>query len=96
MNEEKFNGIVRDIAEMVIKKNRMYNDSVFSTGEIGIFVRLSDKFSRLKYLLKDLKFDLDKERRQAVNDTILDIAGYCLLWIYLIGENGIGKVDRRS
>ena len=93
MNREKFNKIAKDIAEMVIKKNEMYGDSVFSTGEIGIFVRLIDKFERMKHIVftasrvyydKNERFnlDIDQEYNEALTDTILDICGYSLLWIY--------------
>ena len=84
MDEKKLNMIVEDIVKLIIQKNELYGESVFSTGEVGIFVRLCDKFSRLKYILKDLKFDLNNEQREAVDDALLDIAGYTLIWLYYL------------
>ena len=84
LDKEKFEKVINNIKEIILKKNILYDSSVFKHGEIGIFVRLSDKFSRLEYLLKDLKFDLDDEQRQILTDTILDICGYSILWLYLI------------
>lgn len=93
MNEQKFNKIIENIGKVVIQKNKMYNDSVFKYGQMGIMIHLLDKFERMKHIIFNasrvyldinarINMDLDLEHEDALIDTILDICGYCLLFLY--------------
>ena len=62
-----------------IAKNADYGDSFAKVRDEypeAIVIRLSDKFERLKTLLKtDKQFVKD----ESIQDTLLDLANYCLL-----------------
>lgn len=67
------------IKNILIDKNTRYGNSVTQTykewGMIAYLVRLTDKYNRLKYLVNTNGNGL------SIKDTLLDIAGYCLLAI---------------
>ncbi|MFD2704218.1 nucleotide modification associated domain-containing protein [Salibacterium lacus] len=73
-----------DISKMVANKNADYGSSFEKTlneyGDKALIIRLSDKLERLKTLeASDMQY-IDDER---VEDTIQDIAGYCILRLAL-------------
>ena len=93
MNEEKFSKIVKHIGKTVIKKNEMYGSSVFKYGQFGIIIRILDKFERMKHIVfaaskvyydenEKFNIEMDLEYEEALIITIMDICGYCLLWMY--------------
>ena len=88
MEKDKLDSLINNMIEIIIEKNEMYGSSVFEHGELGLFIRLCDKFSRLKHIIqpngKQFTVDLTDEQRKALNDTVLDIFGYSILWLYLI------------
>ncbi len=74
--------ILEDLEMTYKKKNHDYGNSVGDTyqeyGDISFMIRITDKFNRLKSLLKK------KERMvldESIDDTILDMANYSLLWL---------------
>lgn len=83
------------LEETLLKKNQNYGNSFAAQPildeticpEDGIIVRVSDKISRLKTLLSG-ESDLVAE---SISDTLLDIAGYCLLWRILRAEETEAK-----
>lgn len=72
-----------DLRETLLRKNSDYGSSVFNppvlntslSAESAIHVRLSDKFARLSNLLSSQK----EAANESIEDTFLDIAGYCVL-----------------
>ena len=80
---ESFAKITADMLALTTKKNADYaneNDAFanFRTfGELGILVRMSDKFARLKTALYDRKSMSVSD--ETVEDTILDLATYSIL-----------------
>ena len=88
MEKDKLDALVNNMTEIIVEKNEMYGSSVFEHGELGLFIRLCDKFSRLRHIIQpngDLfTVDFTNEQRKALNDTVLDIFGYSMLWLYLI------------
>lgn len=48
--------------------------------EVGTMVRMSDKWSRLKQLMKGKKDEVG----ESIKDTLMDLAVYCLIEIILI------------
>lgn len=73
--------IAIEIAELVEKKNRDYNNSFDKTlseyGDTAYFLRIEDKLSRLKSLSKKDAAVVD----ESIEDTLKDIVGYTLLMI---------------
>lgn len=78
---DKINEIAIEVAELVEKKNRDYNNSFDKTlaeyGDTAYFLRIEDKLSRLKSLSKKDAPEID----ESVEDTLKDIIGYTLLMI---------------
>lgn len=68
-----------DLVETYRRKNSDYGDSFASLREEfpeSILIRLSDKLNRLKSLYRKKDVEVSDE---SVNDTLLDMAGYCLM-----------------
>ena len=71
--------ITKKIIYLIRMKGRDYQDSCSKLGDAGFFVRIFDKVNRLKSLTWDKK---KSEIDETVDDTIIDIIGYGLLWLY--------------
>ncbi|MDO4583944.1 MAG: nucleotide modification associated domain-containing protein [Planctomycetia bacterium] len=81
----------------VLNKNRNYGNSAFRTPLLAsnvspqeaLLVRLSDKIARLETLLRG-----EPDRvQEPLEDTIFDIAGYCILLLAEKGCYGDGETD---
>lgn len=75
--------ICDELNETYKKKNADYGDSIGELynklGDITILTRISDKYNRLMNLL-----DPNNDRAvnyESVDDTILDMANYCIIWL---------------
>lgn len=55
---------------------------------VGCLIRLSDKFVRVSNLVKDATNEMVGE---AITDTLLDLANYCLIAICLYEEKALDK-----
>ena len=91
--EELFKEIVDSMFETYKNKNNDYGNSVGQTydkyGDVSFLVRIEDKINRLK----SLTFD-KKERKvedEKIEDTISDMANYCILWMIERKMIDIGK-----
>lgn len=82
-SQDKIFEVVEHLREMLISKNRNYGNSAFRSpallpdlpAEKAIFVRMSDKVARLAQLTSG-----EKDRvGESIEDTLLDLAGYCVL-----------------
>lgn len=76
--------ILKQLETLLIKKNKDYNNSFDRTvdeyGYVVIAIRLEDKINRLNNLIKNN----NEVKDESIEDTLLDIAGYCVLsLIYL-------------
>lgn len=69
------------LADTLTKKNAAYGDafgkSVEKYGYIAALVRMSDKWNRLNTLMLDS--DGIDNLGESIQDTLLDLAGYCIL-----------------
>jgi len=80
---ENFADITKEMLDLTTKKSNDYasDEDPFANfrtfGELGILVRMSDKFARLKTALYDRK-DMAVSDETA-EDTILDLATYAIL-----------------
>ena len=78
---EEYETLVDNMKETCKRKNADYGSSVEDTynkfGDISYLVRITDKYNRICSLI-------DKEaevKEESIDDTILDMANYCLLWL---------------
>lgn len=89
MNREEAIKQVSDrLRDTLIAKNRAYGDTASRSpvlipnlpAEVALLVRMSDKINRLSTLLSTNTDD----NGESIDDTVLDLAGYCVL--YLAGK----------
>lgn len=89
------------LAELLIAKNTDYGDSAFKAPPLvpclspaaAILVRIGDKIERLENLAKkagELAFCVDSE---TVEDTVADLAGYCILYLIAMQEAQDAKTE---
>lgn len=76
-----FGLILQGMQDTYSAKNADYGDSVGDTynrfGDISFLTRITDKYNRICSLM-------DKEaevKDESIQDTILDMANYCILWL---------------
>lgn len=87
--------VCQDLAEMLIAKNHDYGDSAFKSPPLApclsasaaILVRMGDKIERLETLARKLSNgDGIAVASESVEDTIRDLAGYCVLLLIAMKE----------
>ena len=68
------------LIDLLIAKNAAYGDSFSDTynefGMVAVAIRLQDKVSRIKSLVKGVENKVIDEK---IEDTLIDIAGYSIL-----------------
>ena len=78
---EMHRNICLEMNEMYKRKNADYGDSVGELydklGDISLLTRISDKYNRLMSLLSSENKEVNYE---SIDDTILDMANYCVIW----------------
>lgn len=76
--------ILNNLEETYKNKNNDYSNSVADTykkfGDLSFLVRITDKYNRLMTLC-DPNAPEQKVKDEKIDDTILDLANYCLLWL---------------
>ena len=81
MKKDIYNAIISDLAETYEAKNADYGDSVGDTykkfGDVSFLTRITDKYNRILSLMNK-EAEVNDE---SINDTILDMANYCCLWL---------------
>jgi len=76
MNFDEMRHILKEIEELLIKKNKMYGDgNIDEIGEEGVIIRIKEKTERLKHLLS-IKEDPPEE---TIEDNWKDIVGYGII-----------------
>lgn len=75
--------ILSNLEDTYKKKNSDYGNSVGDTyekfGDISFLTRITDKYNRILSLAD--KGECGEVKDEAIEDTILDLANYCLLWL---------------
>lgn len=83
-------GICGELTSIYRKKNADYGNSfsraVEKYGLISALTRISDKFNRLESLILHKEQEVKDE---SVQDTLLDLANYCIMTVMEIRKNGI-------
>lgn len=76
--------ILNNLEETYKNKNNDYGNSVADTyekfGDLSFLVRITDKYNRLLTLCNPNAPE-QKVKDEKIDDTILDLANYCLLWL---------------
>jgi hypothetical protein len=79
---QKHEEICKALHELYIKKNADYGDSVgelyAKLGDITLLTRITDKYNRLLNIFSNPDRQVNFE---TVDDTIQDLANYCIIWI---------------
>ena len=77
-----YKDIVEDMVDTCERKNQDYGSSVQDTyerfGDMSYLVRITDKYNRLCSLMTKGEIEVKDE---SIDDTILDMANYLLLWL---------------
>lgn len=77
---ETYKNYTDKLADTLVKKNAAYGDAFGKSIEkydyIAALVRMSDKWNRLNNLMLNNNIDNIGE---SIQDTLLDLAGYCIL-----------------
>ena len=77
--------LTQELHKLYADKNADYGDSFHKTfdeyGMTSVLIRLSDKLNRLKALQST-----DSRVDESIRDTLMDLAGYCLLTIMELEE----------
>ena len=80
MNETALDSVLWRLKEMIVAKNSNYGDAYkrnpFASTDAGLLVRIGDKMRRLETLATKRA-----EVPETFDDTILDLAGYCVLFL---------------
>jgi hypothetical protein len=88
--ENKFYKILKQIGDLLNRKNSDYGDSYAETrdefGDVAFVLRLTDKYKRLKTLMGGNPALVSEE---SIEDTISDIIGYCTLELKYRRERGV-------
>ena len=75
--------ILSNLEDTYKKKNSDYGNSVGDTyekfGDVSFLTRITDKYNRILSLAD--KGECGEVKDEALEDTILDLANYCLLWL---------------
>ena len=95
--EKTVDKITAQLADTLKRKNHDYGDSFAKIykkrGDISTLIRLEDKLNRFETLInKDRKVN-----DESIEDTLLDMAGYCILTLvqkHLEGESHEGLLER--
>lgn len=85
-NEEHFEGITKELLEIYKKKNHDYGNSweeeLNEFGTMPAVIRIKEKYNRLKTsATKVLKVE-----DETPEDTLLDIANYCIMTVMWIRD----------
>lgn len=78
-----YNKIIKDMSKTYEAKNADYGDSVGDTynkfGDVSFLTRITDKYNRILSLSD--KGECGEVKDERLDDTILDLANYCVLWL---------------
>lgn len=88
-----------DIHEIYVQKNTAYGDSFHELykdlGIISAVTQITHKYNRLKTLAKDKSKDISTGD-EAITDTLLDLANYCLLTVMEIEREAQVEAKERG
>lgn len=81
--KDLYNSIIENMSKTYEAKNADYGDSVGDTynkfGDVSFLTRITDKYNRILSLSD--KGECGEVKDEKLDDTILDLANYCVLWL---------------
>lgn len=81
--KDLYNSIIENMSKTYEAKNADYGDSVGDTynkfGDVSFLTRITDKYNRILSLSD--KGEWGEVKDEKLDDTILDLANYCVLWL---------------
>lgn len=87
INEQTIRKACQDLADLLVKKNQDYGNSVQEQfqeyGPVSLHIRLDDKLRRLKQLETTGKINVKTESKQ---ETMIDLAGYAILGLLCLSS----------
>lgn len=83
LNQEKFKAILDEAAKLRYKKYCCYGDCYKDFGLLGIAIKINDKNSRMKNLIKD---DCIDNHGETLRDTAIDMLNYCAMFVMTLDE----------
>lgn len=93
MNKDVLSKQCDRVNRLLETKNDKYVDSFYKSldkhGDMAFVVRLEDKFTRMENLIKTGD---EGSADESLEDTITDIAGYCLLYLTYKTEKRLNGV----
>lgn len=88
-NGEKHKKILDELHNTYNIKNKMYGDSFSESikewGYAAVGIRITDKFLRMKQLLRSESFG-NNGTDESLRDTLSDMANYCIMSIMQLDE----------
>lgn len=85
--EEGVDVVLSELREIMLKKQADYgHENITDFGEMGVVVRMNDKMSRIKNLLKTG----NDPKVEPLVDSFVDIANYSIIWLML--HKGVFKL----
>lgn len=83
IKKDLYNSIIENMSKTYEAKNADYGDSVGDTynkfGDVSFLTRITDKYNRILSLSD--KGECGEVTDEKLDDTILDLANYCVLWL---------------
>lgn len=91
ISKETIGAASKRLADILSKKNADYGDAAslppllapHLDAGTAILVRMSDKVNRIQHLLEAGKSEVN----ESLEDSVLDLAGYCLLYLIVTEKN---------
>lgn len=78
--DEAFEKVCKEMLKMFKKKHKDYGkENILDMGELGIAFRISEKFNRLKHLLKNGR----KPENESLEESWIDIGVYAVIAVLL-------------
>jgi len=78
--DEAFESVLKELFRMFLKKHRDYGkDNILDMGELGIAYRISEKFNRIKHLLRNGR----EPENESHEETWIDIGVYAVIAVLL-------------
>jgi len=78
--DEAFESVLKELLEMFLKKHRDYGkNNILDMGELGIAYRISEKFNRIKHLLRNGR----EPENESLEETWIDIGVYAVIAVLL-------------
>ena|SRR3989344_3139688 len=79
MNEREMKSILKELEELLIKKNKTYGDNnIVKMGKLGVLTRIEEKIERIKHMINNNVRD-----DESIEDSWQDIAGFGIIGLML-------------